>query len=125
MKRDKIKLNRVREAMREQRLDALVLRIPENVTYLSGAWCGRGLTYIVFPLEKDPVLIHPDGETVPPTWVSDIRLYKWENFEHLGTSVEVGADMVRKALADLGIASGTIGVERGWEFVLGTPLHMR
>lgn len=123
MKRDKIKLNRVREAMREQRLDVLVLRIPENVTYLSGAWCGRGLTYIVFPLEKDPVLIHPDGETVPPTWVSDIRLYKWENFEHLGTSVEVGADMVRKALADLGIASGTIGVERGWEFVLGTPLR--
>lgn len=123
MIRDEIKLSRVREAMREQRLDALVLRIPENVTYLSGAWCGRGLTYLVFPLDKDPILIHPAGETVPPTWVSDIRLYKWENFEHLGSSLEVGTDMVHKCLLDLGVGSGTIGVEQEWELVLGTPLR--
>ena len=123
MIRDEIKLSRVREAMREQRLDALVLRIPENVTYLSGAWCGRGLTYLVFPLDKDPILIHPAGETVPPTWVSDIRLYKWENFEHLGSSLEVGTDMVHKTLLDLGVGSGTIGVEEEWELVLGTPLR--
>jgi len=121
--RDEIKLSRVREAMREQRLDALVLRIPENVTYLSGAWCGRGLTYLVFPLDKDPILIHPAGETVPPTWVSDIRLYKWENFEHLGSSLEVGTDMVHKTLLDLGVGSGTIGVEEEWELILGTPLR--
>mgnify|MGYP002260238894 CR=1 FL=1 len=123
MIRDEIKLSRVREAMREQRLDALVLRIPENVTYLSGAWCGRGLTYLVFPLDTDPILIHPAGETVPPTWVSDIRLYKWENFEHLGSSLEVGTDMVHKTLLDLGVGSGTIGVEEEWELILGTPLR--
>lgn len=123
MMRDEIKLSRVREAMLEQRLDALVLRIPENVTYLSGAWCGRGLTYLIFPLEKDPILIHPGGETLPPTWVSNVRLYRWENFEHLGSNLEVGSDMVRKALSDLGIGSGTIGVEQAWEFVLGTPLR--
>ena len=123
MIRDETKLSRVREAMREQRLDALVLRIPENVTYLSGAWCGRGLTYLVFPLDKDPILIHPAGETVPSTWVSDIRLYKWENFEHLGSSLEVGTDMVHKCLLDLGVGSGTIGVEEEWELVLGTPLR--
>jgi Xaa-Pro dipeptidase len=109
--------------MREERLDALILRIPENVTYLSGAWCGRGLTYLVFPLEKDPILIHPGGETVPPTWVSDVRLYKWESFEHLGSSLEVGADMVWRVLLDLGLNSGSIGVEQSWEFVLGTPLR--
>jgi len=121
--RDGTKLYRVREAMREERLDVMVLRIPENVSYLSNAWCGRGLTYLIFPIEKDPVLIHPAGETVPPTWVSDVRLYGWENFEHLGSSLEVGTDMVRKALLDLGMSSGTIGVEQNWEFVLGTPLR--
>lgn len=109
--------------MQRERLDALVLRIPENVTYLSGAWCGRGLTYLVFPLEKDPVLIHPGGEVVPSTWVSDLRLYKWENFEHLGSSLEVGTEMVHRVLSDFGLHSGTIGVEQDWEFVLGTPLR--
>ena len=121
--RDERKVRRVREAMREERIDVLVLRIPENITYLSGAWCGRGLTYLIFPFEKEPVLIHPAGETLPPTWVSDVRFYKPETFEHLGSPLEVGTDYVRKALSDLGIASGTIGVEQGWEFVLGTPLR--
>jgi Xaa-Pro dipeptidase len=31
--------------------------------------------------------------------------------------------MVKKALTDSGIASGSIGVEREWELVLGTPLR--
>ena len=109
--------------MREEMLDVLVLRIPENVTYLSGAWCGRGLSYLIFPLEKDPVLIHPGGETVPNTWVSDVRLYKWENFQHLGSSVELGTELVHRILLDLGLNSGTVGVEQNWELVLGTPLR--
>jgi Xaa-Pro dipeptidase len=109
--------------MRQERLEALILRIPENVTYLSSAWCGRGLSYLVFPLEKDPILIHPGGETLPPTWVQDVRFYKPENYEHLGSTLEMGTDCVRKALLDLGINSGTVGVEQGWELVLGTPLR--
>jgi Xaa-Pro aminopeptidase len=121
--RDDPKLRRVRGMMREERLDAMVLRIPENVTYLSGAWCGRGLTYLIFPLEKDPVLIHPGSETVPASWISNIQFYKWENFEHLGSSLEAGTDMVGNALSNLSLTSETIGVEQGWEHVLGTPLR--
>jgi Xaa-Pro aminopeptidase len=109
--------------MRQEGFDALLVRLPENVTYLSGVWCGRGLTYLVFPLEKDPVLIHPSGETLPPNWVSEVRLYTPETFEHLGSALEVGTDYVRKALSDLGLGSGTLGVEQAWEFVLGTPLR--
>lgn len=123
MVRDEVKLKRVREMMRLEGLAALVLRLPENVTYLSDAWSGRGLTYLVFPLEKDPVLIHPGGETMPPTWVSDVRLYKWETFEHLGSAIDVGSEHVLRALSDLGIGSGAIGVELNWEFILSSPLR--
>jgi Xaa-Pro dipeptidase len=109
--------------MRQEGLDALVLRIPENVTYISGAWCGRGLTYLVFPRERDPILIHPAGETPPLTWVSDIRFYKWETYEHLGSSLNLGAAYVHDALSDLGLEAGIIGVEQGWELVLGSSLR--
>lgn len=123
MVRDDTKLARVREMMRLKGFGALVLRLPENVTYLSDAWCGRGLTYLVFPLEKEPVLIHPAGETMPRTWVSDFRLYKWETFEHLGNSLEVGSENVLRALSDLGIHSGPIGVEETSELILCSPLR--
>lgn len=123
MVRDEVKLKRIWEMMRTEGLAALVLRLPENVTYLSDAWSGRGLTYLVFPLERDPVLIHPAGETLPSTWVSDVRLYKWETFEHLGSALKVGSEQVLKALSDIGISSGAIGVEEAWEFILSSPLR--
>ena len=123
MKRDQVKINRVRNAMRQAGLVALVLRLPENITYLSGAWCGRGLTYLIFPLEKDPALIHPAGELLPPTWIRDVKFYKWETYEHLGSSLELGTEYVRKTLSEMGINSGVIGVEQGWELVLGSTLR--
>ena len=123
MRRDQVKLNHVREAMLREGLQVLLLRLPENVTYLSGAWCGRGLSYLIFPVEKDPVLIHPAGETLPPTWVSDVRFYKWETFEHLGSSLDLGTDYVQRALLEMGFESGVIGVEEGWELVLGSRLR--
>jgi Xaa-Pro aminopeptidase len=101
----------------------LVLRVPENVSYLSDAWPGRGLSYLVFPLNKDPILIHPAGETLPRTWVKDVRLYKWETYEHLGDSLAAGRIEVENALRDLTVPSGSIGIEEGWEHFLGTPLR--
>jgi len=121
--RDEKKLERIRNAMRLEGLSGLVLRIPENVSYVSDAWPGRGLSYLIVPVERDPILVHPAGETVPPTWVENVRLYKWETHEHLGDALTVGVNEVQRALVDLGIGSGAIGIEQGWEHFLGTPLR--
>lgn len=50
----------MRQAMQEARLDALVLRLPENVLLLSGFWPMVGATTLVFPLEGRSVCIVPD-----------------------------------------------------------------
>ena len=55
--RDDAKLDRVRALMAEQELDALVVRAPDNVLYLTNFWGMKGYDAVVFPREGDPVLI--------------------------------------------------------------------
>jgi Xaa-Pro dipeptidase len=50
----------MRLAMEAAQLDALVLRLPENVLLLSGFWPMIGAAFLVFPLRGDPVCIIPD-----------------------------------------------------------------
>ena len=123
MSRDERKLSQIRDRMRADGFTALLLRVPENVSYVSDLWPGRGLSYLILPLDNDPILIHPAGETLPWTWVKDVRRYKWETYEHLGDSLTAGIAEVEKGLGELGIDSGTVGIEDGWEHFLGTPLR--
>ena len=55
--RDDAKLERVRALMAEQELDALVVRAPDNVLYLTNFWGMKGYDAVVFPREGEPVLI--------------------------------------------------------------------
>ena len=50
---------RMRRAMEAQRIDALVLRLPENVLLLSGHWPMIGAAFLVFPREGHPACILP------------------------------------------------------------------
>ena len=55
--RDDAKLERVRALMAERGLDALVVRAPDNVLYLTNLWGMKGYEVCVFPREGEPVLI--------------------------------------------------------------------
>jgi len=65
--------------MKEQDLDALVVRAPDNVVYLSNYWCMKGYDVVVFPREGQPTLIALEpqfAEAQRNSWTSDIRLFK-------------------------------------------------
>ena len=75
--RDDAKLERVRALMAEQELDALVVRAPDNVLYLTNFWGMKGYDACVFPREGEPVLIclEPSAEDAARTaWTQDVRL---------------------------------------------------
>ena len=55
--RDDAKLERVRSLMAGQELDALVVRAPDNVLYLTNFWGMKGFDAAVFPREGEPILI--------------------------------------------------------------------
>lgn len=53
---------RVRAAMADAGLDALVCRLPENVLFLTGYWPLTGISWVLFPRDGAPSCIVPDCE---------------------------------------------------------------
>jgi Xaa-Pro dipeptidase len=77
--RDDAKLERVRALMGDRGLDALVVRAPDNVLYLTNFWGMKGYDACVFPREGEPVLIclEASAEDAGRTaWTGDVRFFR-------------------------------------------------
>ena len=77
--RDDAKLERVRALMGEHDLDALVVRAPDNVLYLTNFWGMKGYDACVFPREGDPILIcleASEEDAARTAWTNDVRLVR-------------------------------------------------
>jgi Xaa-Pro aminopeptidase len=73
---DEEKLDRVRALMAERELDALVVRAPDNVLYLTNFWPMKGYDACVFPREGEPVLICLEAsleDAARTGWTNDLR----------------------------------------------------
>ena len=77
--RDDAKLERVRALMTEHDVDALVVRAPDNVLYLTNFWGMKGFDAAVFPCEGEPILITieaSEADAARAAWTQDVRLIK-------------------------------------------------
>jgi Xaa-Pro aminopeptidase len=77
--RDDAKLERVRALVADRDLDALVVRAPDNVLYLSNFWPMKGYDIAVFPREGEPTLVclEPSRDDAERTaWTPDIRVFE-------------------------------------------------
>jgi len=112
------RVNRLKAAMARNGLNAIVSFKPENSFYFTGfnpIIYSHPVIAILTP-DHDPImLVHAlrDDHGRASAWSPDIRLYgKWS------TKVTMGPNWLHalvKILADLGVASGTVGIEE--EFV--------
>jgi Xaa-Pro aminopeptidase len=76
--RDEAKLARVRALMAERELDALVVRAPDAILYLTNFWGMKGYDACVFPREGEPVLICLEAsadDAARTAWTKDVRLF--------------------------------------------------
>ena len=74
--RDDAKLERVRALMADDALDALVVRAPDNVLYLTNFWGMKGYDACVFPREGEPLLIcleASEEDAARTAWTSNVR----------------------------------------------------
>jgi Xaa-Pro aminopeptidase len=77
--RDDAKLERVRGLMTEEELDALVVRAPDNVLYLTNFWGMKGYDAVVFPRDGEPTLIALEASAADAdrhAWTKDVRFSK-------------------------------------------------
>jgi Xaa-Pro aminopeptidase len=74
--RDDAKLDRVRGLMAEEEIDALVVRAPDNVLYLSNFWGMKGYDAVLFPREGEPALVCLEAsaeDAARTAWTRDVR----------------------------------------------------
>ena len=75
---DRPKLDRFRSLLEENELDAVVVRSPDNIVYLTSYWCMKGYDAVIFPARGDPILValEPQLEEATRTaWTTDIRTF--------------------------------------------------
>lgn len=111
------RLKRMRQAMEVEGLDALVLRLPENVLLLSGFWPMIGATTLVFALHEDSVCIIPDcyeTEASVSIWEAKTVYYRYGVLGAPDWST-----VMRKHLAELAKVNSwkRIGYEASFEVV--------
>jgi len=70
------RLERMRRAMETERLDALIVRLPENVLLLSGFWPMIGAATLVFPREGSAAI------SIPKYYETEARSLLWEAEPH-------------------------------------------
>jgi Xaa-Pro aminopeptidase len=112
---DDAKLARVRASMDAHELDALVVRAPDNVLYLSNYWGMKGYEIVVFPSEGEATLItlEPSQDDAERNaWTRDIRLFAGYDARDPRPPLARALDLAREAAA---------GYERvGLELSMGT-----
>jgi Xaa-Pro dipeptidase len=125
--RDDAKLDRVRGLMAEEDLDALVVRTPDNVVYLSNYWCMKGYDIVVFPREGDPTLIvlEPQEEDAARTaWTRDIRLFRGYDPDDPRPPWFRSLDMAVDVLAEQGLERVGLELSQGTQIadrMVGEP----
>lgn len=120
---DENKLQRVRELMAQRGLDALAVRAPDNIVYLTNYWCMKGYDIALFPREGEPTLIaiEPQEEDARRvSWTRDVRLFKGYDerdprppaFRSLDVALEVLRERDLGGRVGLELSQGTQSADR-------------
>ena len=120
---DQDRIDRIIASLHNVKLDALVLRLPENIVMGFGAWPMIGFSYAVFTVDAGPLaLIAPscEDEEMGDCWTDDVRFFIWPRLgmpDPLTTIRDAMADIVRQHK----LGRARIGYEGSFECV--APPH--
>jgi Xaa-Pro aminopeptidase len=101
--------------MGDRGLDALVVRAPDNVLYLTSFWGMKGYDACVFPREGEPTLVcleASEEDAARTAWTGDVRLFRGYDEQDPRPPLARTLDAAKAAAAEYGAV--------GLELSLGT-----
>jgi Xaa-Pro dipeptidase len=104
--------------MAAERVDALILRLPENIVLLGGYYPLTGLNFLLFPREGEPALLVPEGEEEEASdgWWEEILTFEFGTVT-AGNPYERIERLLKSIIAPKGKSWKRIGYEGSFEFV--------
>ena len=118
--RDDVRIKRMKDQMRAEGLDYLIVHIAENVLYTTGYWPVLGASMAIVPLHDEPTIFYVEGEQefVADSWVKDAHAYSIGDLERLANPARDLARMLQDLWRERGYdPRGTIGYEASFEMV--------
>jgi Xaa-Pro aminopeptidase len=119
---DKARITSIGDALRQNGLDAMILRLPENVVMATGVWPMNGFTYAVVTPEGAVACVAPscEDEEMDGCWASDVRFFTWPRLDMPDPLKAIQNHLVDIAIKH-GLTDSRIGYEGGFENV--APSH--
>lgn len=112
MKRDEERINRIRQALKDAKIDAVVCALPMNVLLLTGYWSVVGASLAIFTSAGNIVLLVPEDERelAENGWADEVKTFATGSLNELKSIGEA----VQKPLAEIAAKlkiKGKIGFE--------------
>ncbi|MFQ5740071.1 MAG: M24 family metallopeptidase [Acidobacteriota bacterium] len=110
---DQEKLRRVRERMAREEIDALVVRAPDNILYLTNYWPMKGYALAVFAQDGASTLIVIEPQRANAhrnAWTSDIRTFGFYDERDPRPPTARSLDLGLRVLGERGL-TGRVGIE--------------
>ena len=120
---DKQRIQHLKNALKNAKLDALILRMPENIVMSFGVWPMVGFSYAIFTVTDGPVaLIAPscEDQEMSGCWVDDVRFFRWPLLV-MPNPMETIRNELRDICKTHNLLRGRIGYEGSFECV--APSH--
>ena len=114
---DKDRIARVRDAMLDAKLDAVVCRLPENVLMLSGYWPLSGWSFLLLPRDDTPLCVAPhceEREANEELWEARCVTYRFGVLD-APNPYDALANILKEAVR--GEAYSRVGIEGAFENV--------
>jgi Xaa-Pro dipeptidase len=116
--RDEEKRAKLRRMMQSNGFDALLLRLPEDIVYITGYWPFYGVSYLFYPVDDEPSILAHEGEEeyARKSWVKDVESYRWETLENISSYLDAATTFLRRHLK----VGMKVGVEMSDEYLVST-----
>ena len=121
---DPERIKRNNKLMKEKGIDAILCRLPENVTFLSGWWPLTGTSWAIFTSDGQSHMVVPSCEAAEAEacGITDLSTFEWAHLQAPDPEGEAIAAL-QSAFNRLGIKEGNIGIEEEFES-LAPPLNI-